>query len=242
MEDRNIDRIERYLQDEMEEAERRTFESELKKDDELQRQLSAYLLAVDAIEGEIRSDLKDKMEKWEAPGRKGNGRSGMWSGILIAVFALAAITVFWMCPAEEEEQWSQYAAVNIETLQRSAGPSDEIRLLNQYYVSGNYAKAQQMINSMGAGKQEQAEVQFIQGLLNYQKEDFENAVSIFALLKGSDQAHFSIVEQSEYYYLLSLIRMGNCGEDCRQSLENIAEESEHLRQKEANKLLNEVSF
>lgn len=242
MENGNIDRIERYLQEEMEEAEKRTFESELKNDEELQRQLSAYLLAVDAIEGEIRSDLKDKMEEWGAPGRHRSGRTGLWSGIILVFVALAAITVFWMCPAEEEEQWGQYAAVNIETLQRSAGPSDEIRLLNQYYVSGNYAKAQQMINSMESGEREGADVQFIQGLLNYQNEDFENAASIFALLKGLEEAHFTIVEQSEYYYLLTLIRMGNCGDECRQSLKNIAEDNNHLRQNEAKELLNEVSI
>jgi hypothetical protein len=242
MENKNIDRFERYLQNKMEEAEKKAFLQSLKEDEGLQRQFSAFIMSKEAVEKEVRNDLKQKMNAWKEPKDTGGKSWNVIIMIILVLLGIAAASVIWICPSQNANQWEQYAAVNLETLERSEDSQDVIRELNQYYINGNYAKAQQMIDAMPPTQRQQGEVQFIQGLLNYQSRDYEDALAIFDLLQKEDGLHFTISEQAEYFYALTLIRKDDCTAVCKKLLQRMANDPKHLRQREAKALLSEISL
>lgn len=241
MENSYIEKIERFLSGQMDAAEKEAFENELQENEDLQKELSAYLLAQEVVEKEIENELKEKMEEWELPPRGNSPKLGLISIILICLTALALISVVWVCPAQQQQDWEQYAMVNIDGMERSRALEEETKLLNQYYLTGNYEAASQLIRKMDEEDRNKPAVQFIDALILYQNDKFAEALERFAMVKENEEAHFSVKEQSAYFYLLTLARMDECGTECRESLNRIANDPNHLRQREAALLMNELS-
>ncbi|MEK7257084.1 MAG: hypothetical protein AAB316_20180, partial [Bacteroidota bacterium] len=97
MEEQELERIERYLRQEMPETEQSAFEQELSADPALQRQVELHAFALKAIRLEGKAALKARLRQrqFHLPGKakKNAGRHWRWVAALLGVVLLGAF--FW---------------------------------------------------------------------------------------------------------------------------------------------------
>lgn len=250
MEDNQIERLEQFYTGQMEPEEEAAFRRELEKDEELQKQLSAYILAREAVETQHARQLREQMNDWDdkSPNSSGNGQRNdrrKW-GLLLLVLALVA-GVYVSCPQSSDLQpgtesadWDAYAQVQLRGIERSAEEEPSIQVLNQLYVDENYEAARLYKKELPDSLRNTAESRLIEGLLSYQAENFEIAANTFKELLKETDLHYTVEDAAQYFLLLAKIRMEDCSTACMSSLRRYADDDNFLYKKQSSLLLNKI--
>ena len=250
MEDNQIERLEQFFSGQMEPDEEATFRRELEKNEELQNQLSAYVLAREAVETQLAQQLREQMNDWEgeqsgASGKAPRNDRRKWGLLLIGIAIIAVVYV--SCPQSSDLQpgtkvasWDAYAQVQLRSIERSAGEESSIQVLNQLYVDENYEAARLDMEELPDSLRNTSESRLMEGLLSYQAENFKSAMKTFQNVLNETDLHYTVEDAAQYFLLLSKVRMEECSTSCVSALRHYAEDDDFLYKKQSSLLLNKM--
>lgn len=234
----NFNKIERYLNDKMTEAEKTGFKNQMAEDAELKKEVLIQELENDVIRESAQAKLKAKLAAMHQehlqsqPEKKTKTRSLIPMRILAAAASLliliGAFFFFTQKPAKRTGEMIALSAYSEESLSsgvRSIPGSDTTQTVNltdflEGVNIGDIEKANIAIANLR--KYKEPEVKYLIAHAYFLKKDFPKAAENFKKLAESDM-EASLKEKADYFLLLAYI----------------AQENREAAQKQKNKILDE---
>lgn len=251
----NIDSIEQYLNNELNEEERRTLESNLEKDDTLSQAFQTRKLAHDAIEMIIEDNLRDQLRQLEEEHQASSETEGKVVSMktnrrfimrYIAAAASVAILIgaFFFIQTgnqltDEEVLANFYERPSFSSERGVKGASNEdINPLKAGLDALDVADYSTAIDSLGAVSEGNAyyiSAQYYLGHALYLNGDFEQAMDAFDDVIGNGDIQF--IENAQWYALLSCL---NAEASCKERIDTILSDEEHFFYQKAVELSNQI--
>lgn len=232
MKEEDIIRSERYLSHSLNEDEKRQFESDLKKDVELERAYNRCKLAMDAVNREAEEELRHKFVQWRQANSESKSRR-LYSMIAIAASVLLVIVFYFMfrqVPGESGEaialQWykppQQPAGSMGEAEERWARGAEAFR-------QGNFADAADQLSKI---EHPAPEVIYYLAHSYFRNGAFDKASFAFQQLSAGSSVYSY---PSDWYLALSLLADGQYA-GLNEQLERITSDNSHPYFKDAREL------
>lgn len=231
-----IDKIERYLNDEMEPQERTGFELQLQTDEALQNELQVYskidkTMKKDEIseqEKELARTLEKLNQKYILQGAK--VRSGNFKKLLAAAAAVLVIVLGSVYFLSKETQSAEklYAAYAehpaLQTQLRSNKADSLAGIAAEKFNTKNYYEALPLLQQYLQLQPEDIQMRFSEGICQLELDNFSDAENIFNAVAAGKTGY---AEPAKWYLALTALKQKDIGK-CRKQLKNIAKDSPYF--------------
>jgi len=252
--EKSYGKIDRYLNNEMTEAERHSFEARINADEKLAEEVSLHkaLLKTTLLDDKHAQDFirlnhqihedaskregQIKPEK-EATSAAGNGRS-TFRIISIALASAAAIALLIMFIFGQQDLYNKYhPSKDISLASHRGNDQASLEDLRKSFQSENYEKTLMLCESYLQDKElnEYYEVLLIQGVAYLELGDFEKAVHTFTVYEN---AKIKSAIKGTWFKALAYLKNGDM-ELCKSALHKVIEKNQH-KAKKAKDLLSEL--
>lgn len=224
----NNEKIDSYLDGELNEEEKAAFEKSIEQDALLVEEVLQNKLLRDVIEAGYKEELRTNIRQWKKEGGKKNSISVAQIRKLGYRLAAAASVVIILIASIFTLVVPQYSNDRIADRfyepdadlgsLRGSNDADILRQAFENYEQGNFTGAipgfQRYPNNDKA--------LYGLGLSYYQIEDFKNAVETFKTLVARNNIEYT--EKAEFYLLLSYLHAGQTGPEFQELLNKMIEE------------------
>ncbi|MEX0274929.1 MAG: hypothetical protein AB3N16_11175 [Flavobacteriaceae bacterium] len=229
--------IQKYVHEQLSDAEREHFEAQLKKDASLQNKVRDYENMQRAVAHYEKGELKELLRQTEATVTYGNGRRGWWKIAASFIVLLGLASVLWLQRGVDNKAlYTHYFEPYPNTLKpvvRGAGDAKDMAFL--HYENERFEEAAQNFKEL-LEEREDNDVRFYYALSLLGNHNFEKGK---IELKGLWSSKTRYVPQVLWYLGLLEIREGN-NEQAIAYLTQLLASSSRYKEKEAEALVQEL--
>ena len=251
----NIDGIEKYFNNELNDQEKKALETNIESDEGLKVVFNQHLLAQEAIELLVEDNLRDQLKALEEAANK--TQAGQESGNvisiasrrrrLIRVVSLAAsvalmIGMFFVIQqnnltTSDDSLAGYYKKPDFSAERGLKGAEDEIDVGSlksglQALEANEYEQAIQAFQGVTAENPYFLSAQYYLGHAHYLNNEYERAEQIFESVAATQDLQFS--ENAQWYALLSCIQLNSS--NCQDKLDQILTDPGHFFYNQAQKI------
>lgn len=206
MDQENINRVESYIKGELSPDEKRQFDQEIANNSELAAIYREYTLAMDAIDHQVESELREQFSNWE---KRGDTKQQsvkflpiLWKVAASFIFIAAVYSVFIQNSNEFESR--QQIALNAYELPASPGRTmgESSELWDEgliAYEASDFATAADKWSTI---ENPNVEIQFYLAHANFNIPKYDESIKLFTSLSKSTSGY---KQSSEWQLLLSYL-------------------------------------
>jgi tetratricopeptide (TPR) repeat protein len=241
----NLEKIELYLANEMDAAEKAVFEQELTENEDLKETYLLYVSIQNTMKQDVNADkegfqkiINEQQQKHFNTNKQFKKQAPIRKLLFIGLSAAAIIAImFTFFPRgsagkkSNEELYAYYAKVDaVDEITR--GNNDSLfNMAAQLFNQKKYAESAKLFEKIQSNN---AQVQFILGIAYTETKEFDKAVTYFnEVLKGN-----SVFKEKAYWHKAMVYLKKNETEKCKEQLKSISKESDYYD--EAQQLLKEI--
>lgn len=229
--------IDRYLQGEMSDKEKVTFEQRLIDEPDLREEFENQKKIIDIVSA---GALKEKLEELHLRHqikKRNHGRFYLYTATAVAA-TFAIVLSFWFMyqPAAGTPYEQMIASVyfkdpGLPTLMSTAETNREFELAMIDYKLGDYRSSLDRLTALSEENPQNDTIRFYLGVNWFELGNFQRAGQLFEELRTSDSRY--VIEKAEWYSALNYLHLED-REKAGELFNNIAEDYSHLYQSDAS--------
>lgn len=228
MANNNNEKIDPYLDGELNEEEKAAFEKSVEQDPQLEEEVRQNMLLREVVETAYQENLRAHIRTWKSEGSKNSDRQVATIRRLGYRLAAAASVVIILTASIFTMVVPQYSNDRIAARFyepdadlgsiRGSNDADILRQAFENYEQGNFTGAIPGFQRYP----DNDKALYGLGLSYYQIEDFENAIITFKAL--AERKNIEYTEKAEFYLLLSYLKADQTGPEFQELLNKVIEE------------------
>ena len=238
-----IDRIEQYLNFEMLDADRQTFETQIEQDQELAAEVGRREVAHKTLDVMIAENLRTELQAMEKQDTKVvslASRSRRRFQLAIAASVLVLIGAFFMfLPSKSSSPYqlamSAYAAPDFTLRSGNSDTPSDLTKGMEALESGDYESAISTLGAVDATSGYKVPAHFYLGHAHFLNGDYAVAQRFFDDAAAGNDLRYT--EDAQWYATLSCLALKN---NCSDKLEDISNDSNHSYIEQAKAILLEL--
>ncbi len=237
------EKIERYLNGEMQPPEGRDFELQLSADEGLRKELELYksintTMNAPPSEEELRRTLQQMNRKYFPGGAKlMQGAFKKWMAVAAAVTVIVFGAVYFLISGKPstEKLYARYAEpVSLDVQLRGSSADSLAQKAAAEFNKKNYAAATPLLEQYLLQRPDDAQMKFSLGVAYTETRNHERADKLFAVMASGNSA---FAETAKWWFALSALKQNDKAQ-CRERLGNILSTSPYYTR--AKELLKEL--
>lgn len=246
--ERYIEKIEQYLEGEMNQAERVAFEAEVDENAELRQVMAAYNGSLFVIEQDIENNLRHQLQSWAAedkavqPAASRSGAKIVTMRTMALRWAAAAsilLVIGWFTMVQTGKGLSdealfaaQYDLPQAQAALRGAAAEHPLAAGAAAFDAGDFQTAQTFFEQIFSQDEYYAEAQYLLGHIALQQKDYDRAIAGFN--RAAERRDPKVSEKAEWNTLLTYIAAKRSDEmNFKNLLAKIAGDAGHSYQQQA---------
>jgi len=240
MEEKDIERIDRFLRGEMDKAEAQAFEQALSDNPELQKKMKMQQELVSYIDlmgdQEVLANIRKAEDTYRSQNKRDIKKMPWLRPFLIAAsLVLLLLTAWWLLrPSGDPDTLyaNYYQAYELSFSSRDAGNTENLLAASTAYNSKDYSQALTGFQSLPA-KMQTSKVKLAMGISYMELAEFEEAKSLFDQIISLQDPLF--LDQALWYKGLSLLKQGEL-EQAKDIFERLKSKTDSIFSLDASRL------
>ena len=245
---KNIEQIEAYLNNQLSEADKLAFEQRLKESEELSTEFERHQMAHKALDFIVAKSLKAQLESLEAASAeesdkdetkvipmRSRGRRLLMLRTAAAALVIITIGLFYLYGPQEQMTGSKLVASYYEEPDFATRSNEDTQTVFDRGLSAlennDYAQAINLLDSVNVNDALYVQAQYFKGHALYLSDQYQTAETLFTTVGNSEDPRFE--EDAEWYALLSCLAQDK---RCSDKINSMIDNPNHAYHQQANSI------